>query len=63
MSQSRVHVLTVQFMFLEYSISPHSTFYHSKEQFMSLSTVYVRSIWYILSQYSYVHMALFMSQE
>ena len=49
-TQSRVYALTVQFMTLEYSISPHSTFYDPKVQFMSLSTVYVLSVWYILSQ-------------
>ena len=30
---------------------------------MSLSTVYVRSVWYILSQYSYVIIVQFMSQQ
>ena len=34
-------------MFLEYSISPHSTFYHPKVQFMSLSTVYVLGVLFI----------------
>ena len=61
--QSRFYVPIVQSMFQEYSLSSHSTFYDSKVQFMSLSTVYVCSVWYILSQYSYVPMVLFMCQE
>ena len=50
-------------MFLEYSVSPHGTFYDPKVQFISLSTVYVPSVQFILSQYSYVPMVLFMYQE
>ena len=57
--QSRVHVLTVQFMSLEYSVSSHSTFYDSKVQFMSLenslcpqSSVHVLTVQFMSLEYS-----------
>ena len=55
--QSRVYVLTAQFIYLLYNVCPQCTFYDTKV------TVYVPSVQFILPQYSYVPMVLLMYQE